>query len=130
MHIDKDWGVIAELVPSRTSVQCRYRWHSALDPNIERASGRKGSRWTAVEDSKPKDAAQTHGDKDWSAIAMLVSGRTRSQCSHRWNDVSDPRVALTGGSKGKLAEDEDSKLNDAVQTHGEDKWGTITALVP
>jgi hypothetical protein len=34
-------------------------------------TGRSGT-WTAGEDSKLKDAVQTHGDKDWVAIAALV----------------------------------------------------------
>jgi hypothetical protein len=41
-----------------------------LDPKTGQASGRKG-RWTEVEDSKLKDAVQTHGGKDWGAISAL-----------------------------------------------------------
>jgi hypothetical protein len=40
--------------------------NDVLDPSIYGASGRKGKwtgKWTAVEDSKLKDAVQTHGDK-------------------------------------------------------------------
>jgi hypothetical protein len=46
-----------------------------LDPSIGGASGRTG-KWTAVEDSKLKNAVQTHGGKNWCAIAALVPGRT------------------------------------------------------
>jgi hypothetical protein len=57
-----------------------------LESNIERALGR-GVKWTVDEDSKLKDAFQTHGGKNWSGIAALVPGRTKSQCHSRWKDV-------------------------------------------
>jgi hypothetical protein len=61
---------------------CNNRWHDVLDRNIERASGRIG-KWAEDENSKLKDAVQTHGDKDWAAIAALVPGRTRMQCKSK-----------------------------------------------
>jgi hypothetical protein len=128
-HGDKEWGAIAALVPSRTQKQCWQRWNDVLDPNIGRASGRKG-KWTAVEDSKLKDAVQTHGGKDWVAISLLVPGRTRSQCWSRWKDALNPSMSLTAGRTGAWEEDEDIKLKDAVQTQGEKDWVAISALVP
>jgi hypothetical protein len=59
MHGGKNWAAIASLVPGRTNRQCSSRWHNVLDPSIGRANGRSGN-WTAVEDSKLKDAVQTH----------------------------------------------------------------------
>jgi myb proto-oncogene protein len=100
-----------------------------LDPSIDRVNGRTG-KWTVVEDSKLKDAAQTHGGKDWSAVAVLVPGRTKQQCCSRWNTVLDPSIALTNGRTGKWSEDEDIKLKDAVERHGGKDWGAISALVP
>jgi hypothetical protein len=38
----KDWAAITALVPGRTKKQCSRRWHSALDPNIERVLRRTG----------------------------------------------------------------------------------------
>jgi hypothetical protein len=83
-----------------------------------------------AQNSKLKDAVQTHGDKDWVTSAALVPGRTRGQCWKRWKESLNPSIAFTAGRKGKWEEGEDSKLEDAVQTHGEDSWGTIAALVP
>jgi hypothetical protein len=128
-HGDKDWVAISLLVPGRTRTQCNHRWHDTLDPSKGRASGRNG-KWTAVEDSKLKDAVQTHGDKDWVAISLLVPGRTKSQCNSRWHHTFDPSIALTAGRKGKWEEAEDSKLKDAVQTHGDKDWIALSALVP
>jgi hypothetical protein len=75
-----DWVSVAALGPGRTNIQCWNRWYTVfLYPTIGLASGRK-IEWTAVEDSKLKDAVQTHGDKEWGTIAALVSGRTQKQC--------------------------------------------------
>jgi myb proto-oncogene protein len=128
-HEDRNWGAIAALVPGRTKIQCQNRWKSFLDPSIYGASRRKGN-WTAVEDSKLKDALQTHGDKNWSAIAALVRGRTKTQCCRRLKDILDPNIDGAIRSTGRWAEDEDIKLKDAIQTHGGKNWGVIAALVP
>jgi hypothetical protein len=124
-----DWVAISALVTSRTKSQCRHRWHNALDPSIDRTSGRTG-KWTVVEDSNLKDGVQTHGDKDWVAISALVPGRTRSQCRHRWLDALDCSMDRASGRTGKWASVEDVKLKDAVQLHGGKDWVAIAALVP
>jgi hypothetical protein len=76
------WGKIATLVSSRTIAQCRDRWYKVLNRGINPATGCEG-RWTAVEDSKLKDAVPTHGGDNWEKIAALFSGRTRLQCKKR-----------------------------------------------
>jgi hypothetical protein len=86
-HGGKDWAVIVALVPGRTRKQCSNRWHSVLDTSIDQATARAG-RWTADEDKKLKDAVQTHGGKDWAAVAELISGRTKSQCWSRWKQAT------------------------------------------
>jgi hypothetical protein len=69
-------------------------------------------KWTAVDDSKLKDAVHTHGDKDWVAIARLVLGLFFDQ---------------TTGRKGYThwPSDEDDKLKDAVHIHGGQNWAAI-----
>jgi hypothetical protein len=117
----KKWDAIAALVPDRTKVQCSNRWHHVLDPNLDRANESMGE-WTAVEDSKLKDAVQRQGDQNWGAIAALVLGRTRQQCRHRWQHVNK--------RTGKWSDEEDVMLRDAVETCGGKDWGVIAALVP
>jgi ribosome recycling factor len=123
-----NWVAVAALVPSRSRIQCRHRWHDVLDPSIGRASGRAG-KWTEDEDSKLKNAVQTLGDKDWVSISALVPGRTKKQCNNRWHDALHPSIDRVNGRTGKWTEDEDSKLKDAVQTLGDKNWGTIAAQV-
>jgi uncharacterized protein (DUF2237 family) len=126
---DENWGTIAPLVPGRTVSQCYYRWKNALDPSIDRASWRTG-QWAEYEDIKLKDAAKTHGDKNWAKITPLVPGRTKIQCKSRWKDVLDPSIDRANKRTGKWEEDEDSKLKDAAKTHGDKNWAAIAALVP
>jgi hypothetical protein len=75
-------------------------------------------RWAEDEDDKLKDAVETHGGKNWAAIAALIPGRTRKQCRNRWHSALDPSISLAAGRGGKWTAVEDSKLKDAVQTHG------------
>jgi hypothetical protein len=126
---DKDWAAIAVLVPGRTKKQCSGRWCTILNTNIDPSTARAGS-WTADEDKKLKDAVLTHGGKDWAAVAALIPGRTRNQCSSRWHNGLDSSIGEATRRTGKWAEDEDSKLKDAVQRHGDKDWIAISTLVP
>jgi hypothetical protein len=77
-----------------------------LKPNIDQVTGRTG-KWGEDEEIKLKDAVQTmavqtHGGKNWDAIAALVPGRTKNQCRNRWHNI----------------------------THGNKSWGEIAPLVP
>jgi hypothetical protein len=83
-----------------------------------------------VEDSKLKDAVQTHSGKDWDAVAALIPGRTHKQCCNRWRAVLDPNIDQAIGHTGRWAAEEDDTLKDAVQTHGVKNWVTIAELVP
>jgi hypothetical protein len=124
-----DWGAIATLVPGRTEKQCRNRWKDTLYHSISLTAGRTGS-WTEDEDLKLKYSVQIHGGKNWAAIAALVPSRTQKQCNRRWSHALDPRIALTAGRTCRFTDDEDLKLNNAVQTRGDKNWGEIAALVP
>jgi hypothetical protein len=128
-HGGKHWAAIAALVPGRTGVQCRRRWHNALDPSIYQMIGNTG-KWEEVEDIKLMDAVQKHGGKDWVAIAALVPGRTRIQCCARWHNSLDPSIDKMSGRSGKWKEEDDIKLKSAVQKHGGKGWVAIAALVP
>jgi hypothetical protein len=128
MHGSKNWAAIVALVPGRKHFQCSARWHDVLDPNINREKRRTG-KWLEDEDIKLKDAVQTHGGKNWVAIAALVPGRTHFQCRSRWKDTLDPSIDRAN-RRYAWAEDEDSKLKEAVKTYGGKNWVAIAALVP
>jgi hypothetical protein len=124
----KDWDALAALVPGRTKTQCYNRWRDALDPSITLTAG-STAKWAADEDHKLKGAVETHGGKDWEAIAALVPGRTKMQCCNRWHDFLNPSIDRGNGRRGKWAADEDSKLKGAVETHGSKDRHALAALV-
>jgi hypothetical protein len=86
MHNAKNWSEIAALVPGRTKIQCRGRWHDAVSPDLDRTFGRT-DKWTTDEIDKLKDAVQIHSCKNWDAIAVLVPGRNRRQCISKWHSL-------------------------------------------
>jgi hypothetical protein len=128
MHGVKNWEVIARLVPGRMKVQCSRRWKYALDARIVGTTVRTG-KWTPDEDDKLRNAVQMHDGKKWDAIACLVSGRTKRQCSNRWY-VLDARIVGMAVRTGKWTSDEDGNLKNAVQIHGSKNWDAIVRLVP
>jgi hypothetical protein len=124
-----NWAATTALVPSRTHIQCRSRWHDALDPNNDRVNGCTAT-WKDDEDIKLMDAVQKHSGKNWVALAAPVSGRTKIQCRNRWCSALEPSIDRTTGRTGNWEEDEDAKLKAAVQTYGGKSWVAIAALVP
>jgi hypothetical protein len=128
-HGDKNWEEIAALAPGRTRDQCRNRWHTKLNSNIDATTARAG-QWTAEEDKKMKDAVPTQGGKDWEAIAALFPGRTKQQCCNRWHNKLVFNIDPTMARVGKWTEDENKKLREAVEAHGANNWDLIAALVP
>jgi hypothetical protein len=127
----RDWVEIAALVRGRAKNQCRNRWQNTLKPSIDKATGHSGI-WAEDEDLKLRHALQMHGGKDgkdWFAIASLVSGQTKNQCTSRRDIASNHTIdPMTGHSK-IWTEDEDNKLKDSVQVHGGKGWNAIAALV-
>ena len=87
-----NWDAIAALILGRTTSQSSHQWKNDLNPSIALTDGRT-SKWSEDEDAKLKDAVQTHGGKDWDAIALLVPGRTRIQCHSRWKKLWIPASA-------------------------------------
>jgi hypothetical protein len=100
-----------------------------LSPSIIDQANKR-STWAEDEDIKLKNGVQTHGGKDWAAIAALVPGRTRLQCHKRWHDALSPSIDQANGRTGRWAEDEDIKLKEAVQKHGCKDWAAIAGLIP
>jgi hypothetical protein len=94
--------------------------------------------WTLEEDAKLTSAvantSKTKCGKEyktkWAAAAALVPSRTGRQCRDRWKYFLDPSIDRATGHKSKWTADEDSKLKDAVKTHGGKNWGAIAGLVP
>lgn len=90
-------------------------------PNAKRNSRSKSRQWTTEEDERLKQGVQEHGPNDWGTVAELVgNGRTRAQCSQRWNRVLNPAI-----SKANWTAEEEEKLLKAVQIIGPKSWTRV-----
>jgi hypothetical protein len=124
-----DWFAAAALVPGRTKQQCESRWDVLLLACKGDGRTTRVGKWTTDEDNMLKAAVKKHYGKDWAAIAALVSGRTRKQCSCRWHEKLRPKTDGTTARSGSWTTDEDSTLKDAVEKHKGKNWDAISALV-
>jgi myb proto-oncogene protein len=68
--------------------------------------------------------------KDWKAIAALVPGRTKIQCTSRWHMVLEHGIDKATRRTGAWTTAEDLKLRYAVYIHSGKNWDAVTALVP
>jgi hypothetical protein len=89
---------------------------------------------------------------DWVAVATLVSGRTSSQCRHRWTKNLDPVAGkavgrrnldpvagkavgrrnldpVAGEAVSRRKSEEDEKLIDAVREYAK-TWVAVAAMIP
>jgi Arc/MetJ family transcription regulator len=81
------------------------------------------SKWCKEEDHKLLAAVQQHGTDNWPLIASIVGGgRTRSQCSQRWQRGIDPKL-----TKANWSREEEERLLAAVDAHGSKAWTRIAA---
>jgi hypothetical protein len=101
----------------------------------------KGARatgpWAPEEDAKLTSAVTKSFKKKWgkeyktdyAAVAALVPSRTAQQCRDRWRHFLDPSIDKSNRRMGRWTKDEDSKLKDAVKTHGGKNWDAIAELI-
>ena len=73
----KKWIDIAKFVPTRTSKQCRERWHHRLDPQI------KHEPFEPWEDQVIIEKQREIGNR-WAVIAHQLPGRSASAVKNRW----------------------------------------------
>lgn len=107
------WTEIAKSFPNKTAPQVSGRWIKALKPDLVKGS------WTREEDETIFRYIETHGDKDWSKLALLLPGRIGKQCRERWINHLNPAI-----SRANWTPEEDALL---IKLHNEygNSWAKI-----
>lgn len=79
---------------------------------------KKTQQWTQLEDTRLLAALHRYGMDNWNVVAQFVGrGRTRSQCSQRWQRGLDPKISRSHWSK-----EEEEKLLMLVEKLGDRSW--------
>ncbi|OHT13871.1 hypothetical protein TRFO_15892 [Tritrichomonas foetus] len=83
----------------------------------------KSKPWTPYEDQRLLAAIHKVGVESWNNVASFVgNGRTRSQCSQRWNRGLNPKISKTCWSR-----EEELRLISYVEKYGERAWTKIAS---
>lgn len=110
----KQWRLIAEHVPGRTSIQCLHRWTKILKPGLVKGS------WTAEEDEILRNwVLKKKGNLKWAEATKEIHGRSGKQIRERWFNILNPKI-----NKNKWTEDEERLLFQLYQTIGP-KWCSL-----
>ncbi|OHT15437.1 Myb-like DNA-binding domain containing protein [Tritrichomonas foetus] len=74
----ENWRKISELMPKRSTRQCKERYSHYLSPDISQ------TQWTIEEDTFLKNKVSEIG-KRWKALESFFTGRTEINIRNRWN---------------------------------------------
>ncbi|CAM9515797.1 unnamed protein product, partial [Sphacelaria rigidula] len=114
---ERNWRYVAQIVGTRTHVQCQQRWKKALRPGLVKGA------WS-VEEDENLVALIGRGFSNWSELATHTPGRTAKQCRERWCHHLDPSV-----NHGNWTAEEDQQLK-TLQGRLGTRWAAIAREMP
>jgi hypothetical protein len=118
---EKNWSLVAMMMPNRSKAACRRKW-------ILSANG-----WTLKDDIPLCEAVEACGEGNWDEIAARMPGHTAMACRKRWSIIAESsRNRSTGKPSERLpwTDEQEKRLIEAVNTCGIGQWTVIGALVP
>lgn len=117
-----DWEEVAKSIGSKHSpFECmmQYQNHDRIHINKQ--------PWTAQEESSLKEIAEMHKDCFWIDIAdQLKTGRSPWDCFSHYQQVLNNKILNTS----EWTEEEDRKLNNAIQEYGFKNWKNVANCIP
>ncbi|KAM9959328.1 hypothetical protein ACTFIR_000403 [Dictyostelium discoideum] len=92
--------------------------------SVSRGLRNPPNKWAKEESQKLIQLVHEHGDKQWKKIAHQIGGgKTGAQCAQHWKRVLCPAIR-----KGSWDEDEESKLFNLVEKHGQ-SWKNVASEI-
>jgi len=86
-HGTKKWSLIASLIKSKSSKQCRRRWKNSVDMEA------KATTWTPSEDAQLVKFHRELGNK-WTQISKRIGDRTDNAVKNRWHALCKKQPEL------------------------------------
>ncbi|KAK3146058.1 hypothetical protein QOZ80_3BG0260970 [Eleusine coracana subsp. coracana] len=87
-HGGRHWRRVAELMPGRSSRQCRDRWRHQLARSVYHRP------FTAADDEELARLFLRHGGR-WSAVSRAAHRRTSRVMRRRWKEIRDTDAFLS-----------------------------------
>ena len=119
----RSWPRITQLIPQRSSKQCRERWFNHLDPNVTKHA------WTPEEDQMIFQQHMKLGSK-WSLISKLIPGRTDNAVKNRWNSSISKRLQTDENGNTILLPDSSKRAHKSSKPQREKPPPIVTAPPP
>ena len=89
------------------------------------ATRSRARNWSKYEDQRLLAGVCKYGLNNWALVSRFIgNGRTRSQCSQRWNRGLDPAL-----SKAPWTPEEEAQLAALVKEYGEKSWKRIAVAL-
>jgi hypothetical protein len=117
------WAKIDVNIPGRNEIQCSQKWRRMP----KKAAATSSGAWTVEEEKKLVYSVETLGTTGWAKVAANVPGRSDTQCSNKWQKMSQMDATT---ASGVWTVEEVNKLASAVATFGTTRWANVAANVP